>query len=50
MGKRSNFTRRKQDAYDTPAAAVQPLLPHIAQDGETRFVEPCAGKGDLAAS
>jgi len=45
MGKRSSFLRRKADAYDTPASAVQALLAHLSPD--TRFVEPCAGKGDL---
>lgn len=45
MGKRSNFERRRNDAYDTPLSAVLPLLPHLEEG--TRFVEPCAGKGDL---
>ena len=45
MGKRSEFERRPQDAYDTPLKAVLPLLPHLPAG--TRFVEPCAGKGDL---
>ncbi len=45
MGKRSNFPRRKQDAYDTPPEAVLPLLPWLKP--QTRFCEPCAGKGDL---
>lgn len=45
MGKRSDFPRRAQDAYDTPAGAIIPLLRHIPNG--TRFIEPCAGKGDL---
>jgi hypothetical protein len=48
MGKRSAFQRRSQDAYDTPDAAVLPLVPHLAP-GAT-FVEPCAGVGQLSAS
>lgn len=45
MGKRSSFERRKNDAYDTPAAAVAPLLQHLSP--RTHFVEPCAGDGQL---
>lgn len=45
MGKRSDFARRKEDAYDTPLKAVIPLLPHL--EPGTRFIEPCAGRGDL---
>jgi hypothetical protein len=45
MGKRSEFPRLPRDAYDTPAAAAAPLLPHLAP--RTRFVEPCAGNGCL---
>lgn len=45
MGKRSDFPRRKEDAYDTPLKAVIPLLAHL--DPGTVFIEPCAGKGDL---
>jgi hypothetical protein len=45
MSKRSSFVRRRADAYDTPASAVPALLPHLRPD--TRFVEPCAGRGDL---
>src|SRR5262245_41616579 len=45
MGKRSDFPRRPHDDYETPAAAVQPLLPHLA--GIQRFAEPCAGRGAL---
>lgn len=45
MGKRSTFERRKNDAYDTPAPAVKPLLPHLV--GIRTFAEPCAGKGYL---
>lgn len=46
MGKRSAFTRNKHDAYDTTdARAVRTLLPHLAPG--SRFIEPCAGAGDL---
>src|SRR5262245_60027827 len=45
MGKRSNFQRFKADAYDTPRAAVRPLLPHLKRDSS--FIEVCAGRGDL---
>lgn len=51
MGKRSDFPRRRQDAYDTPPEAVAPLLPHIPTHHmavhQKTFAEPCAGKGDL---
>lgn len=45
MGKRSSFTRRPQDAYDTPLAAVTPLLGHLRPG--LRYIEPCAGRHDL---
>ena len=45
MGKRSDFSRRKNDDYPTPLAAVLPLLSQILR-GSTYF-EPCAGAGDL---
>ena len=45
MGKRSNFKRRKNDAYDTPYKAVLPLIPYLVQYAS--FCEPCAGKGNL---
>lgn len=45
MGKRSDFKRRPQDAYDTPPQAVAPLIPHLPD--RCTFVEPCAGAGDL---
>ena len=45
MGKRSNFARKALDTYDTPNAAVAPLLPHLPP--KTRFIDPCAGAGDL---
>lgn len=45
MGKRSAFERRPNDLYDTPAAAVPPLLPHLV--GVRTFAEPCAGNGYL---
>lgn len=49
MGKRSNFARRPQDAYDTPFEALEPLLPHLPVK-PFGFVEPCAGTGVLAMS
>ncbi len=45
MGKRSDFKRRPQDAYDTPAAAVGPLLEHLPKG--SLYLEPCAGNGSL---
>ena len=45
LGKRSNFERRKNDAYDTPREAVKPLLPFL--EPKTKFIEPCAGNGEL---
>jgi hypothetical protein len=46
MSKRTpGLARRKHDAYDTPAHAVSELLKHLLPG--TRFIEPCAGKGDL---
>jgi hypothetical protein len=45
MGKRSDFVRLPQDKYDTPAAAVMPLLPHLKPGA--RFIEPCCGAGCL---
>jgi hypothetical protein len=47
MGKRSNFPRRKMDDYQTPYAPVVPLIPHLHAEGIRRFVEPCAGEGQL---
>ena len=45
MGKRSNFQRRKNDFYETPEAAIYPLLFHLQSN--SRYCEPCAGKGKL---
>ena len=46
MGKRSDFTRRPQDAYmTTDKRAVEALLPHL--NGIETFAEPCAGEGHL---
>lgn len=46
MSKRSaQFARVERDFYPTPAAAVVPLLPHLAPG--TAFFEPCAGDGAL---
>lgn len=48
MSKRSNFTRRANDAYLTwDPRAVAALAPHLAPG--TRFAEPCAGEGHLVA-
>ncbi len=43
--KSGKFKRRKNDAYDTPAESVYPLLPFLGDF--VQFEEPCAGKGDL---
>ena len=45
MGKRSSFDRRPNDFYATPRQALRPLLPWLKEG--TRYIEPCAGKGDL---
>jgi hypothetical protein len=45
MGKRTSFPRRERDDYATPQAAVIPLL-RLLEPG-TRFIEPCAGDGEL---
>lgn len=46
MGKRSDFERIGKDFYRTfDPRAVTPLLPHLPP--RTRFIEPCAGAGDL---
>ena len=46
MGKRSNnFKRREGDLYQTPYAAVVPLIPYLR--GVRTFAEPCCGEGDL---
>jgi hypothetical protein len=42
MGKRSDFKKRKNDAYFTPIEAVIPLIPHLPQ-GDFVYAEPCAG-------
>lgn len=47
MGKRSAFTRIEDDAYPTPFEAVLPLVPFLEVEVITRFVEPCAGDGQL---
>jgi predicted RNA methylase len=49
MTKRADqkFVRVAQDKYYTPPAAIEPLLAHLAPG--TRFIEPCAGDGRLAA-
>lgn len=45
MGKRSDYVRRERDAYYTPLAAVEPLIPHLPYTFD--YVEPCAGDGRL---
>jgi hypothetical protein len=45
MGKRSNFERREADFYETPRAAVLPLIPFLR--GIKAFAEPCADEGAL---
>lgn len=45
MGKRSDFVRVQRDFYPTPAAAVEPLRPHLPK--YFTFIEPCAGNGAL---
>ncbi len=45
MSKRSDFPRRKHDAYATPYAAVPSLLPHLP--ALTLYCEPCVGDGAL---
>jgi hypothetical protein len=47
MGRRSDFARLPQDAYQTPSEAVGPLLPHLRP--RTKFIEPCRGEGKLIA-
>jgi hypothetical protein len=49
MGKRSDFERIPRDYYRTwdPRAAAA-LAPHL--EPHTRYVEPCAGAGDLIAT
>jgi hypothetical protein len=49
MGKRSDFTRRKADAYQTiDPRAVRVLLPHLKRGRIRTFAEPCLGEGKLA--
>jgi hypothetical protein len=45
VGKRSNFKRRKQDAYYTPPEAVEPLIPYIGDI--TYYIDPCCGDGAI---
>lgn len=46
MGKRSAFPRIPKDLYRTfDQRAVPPLLAHLPS--RVRYVEPCAGHGDL---
>jgi len=37
----------KRDFYRTPAKAIAPLLPYLSPG--TRFIDPCAGDGFMAA-
>lgn len=46
MGKRSDFERIERDYYQTPMAAVVPLVPFLPK-GRFTFAEPCAGDGRL---
>jgi len=46
MGKRSDFERIERDYYQTPMAAVVPLIPFLPKD-RFSFAEPCAGDGRL---
>lgn len=46
MGKRSSFDRAERDYYQTPSAAVVPLIPFLPT-GRFSFAEPCAGDGRL---
>jgi hypothetical protein len=49
MGKRSAFDRIPQDRYlTTDPEPVRRLQPHILRG--VRFIEPCAGRGDLIES
>lgn len=45
MGKRSNFKRKPRDFYPTPYKPVEHLVPHLVKG--VRYIEPCAGAGDL---
>ncbi len=45
MGKRSNFKRRRRDAYFTTLDGAEPVFKYL-QPGQ-RYIEPCAGRGDL---
>lgn len=45
MGKRSTFTRRPQDMYETPLAGAVPLSGFLPSD--LAYWEPCAGRGAL---
>ncbi len=47
MSKRSDFARRKNDAYLTPKRAVPTLIRHLPP--AARYVEPCAANGGLVA-
>jgi hypothetical protein len=47
MGKRSNFPRRKHDAYATPHHGMVSVVPFLQAEGIRTFAEPCAGNGDL---
>jgi hypothetical protein len=49
MGKRSDFARRKADAYQTfDPRPVKALLPYLKQRRIRTFAEPCIGDGHLA--
>lgn len=48
MGKRSNFDRIPQDAYQTPERPPLYLKPYLT--GIRTFAEPCVGEGQLKRS
>lgn len=47
MGKRSDFERRKNDAYQTPPPPIFPVIPHLRAEGIRKFAEPCSGRGQM---
>lgn len=49
MAKRSTFALDLLGRYDTPPAAVVPLLPHLPVPGPV-YWEPCAGCGALISA
>ncbi len=43
--RKSHFKRRKNDFYQTPLEAIEPLTNYLQKD--VRYIEPCAGDGAL---